>query len=110
MAGVSLAIAGFLVLNEKSSLLKCFAVLPLGFFLVTRNTPPRKYSVYFRGGILKLQGKRLGQNRIMFYETPPNRLGAFSIITTTGPIRVVKPRIIACHSEPALAGVRIRSL
>ena len=37
MVGVSLTIAVFLVLYEKSLLLKCFAVLQLGFFLETKN-------------------------------------------------------------------------
>ena len=70
MAGISLAIAIFLVLDEKSLLLKCFAVLLFGFFLVTKNRRAEILCV-FPGDILKLQGKRLRQNRIMSYETPP---------------------------------------
>ena len=70
MAGISLAIALFLVLDEKSLLLKCFAVLLHGFFLVTRNRHAEILCV-FQGAILRLQGKRPGQNRIMSYEAPP---------------------------------------
>ena len=71
MVGVSLTIALFLVLERKSSLLKCFAVLLLGFFSVTRNSHAEILPV-FPGEILPLQGKRLEQNRIMSYEAPPN--------------------------------------
>jgi hypothetical protein len=70
MVGVSLTIALFLVLDEKSLLLKCFAVLQLGFLLVTRNSAAEILCV-FQGDIMKLQGKRLRQNRILSYETPP---------------------------------------
>ena len=49
MAGVSLAIAFFLDLVQKYSLLKCFAVLPFGFFLVTRNRPAEILGVFQRG-------------------------------------------------------------
>ena len=73
MVGVSLTIALFLVLEEKSSLLKCFAVLLLGFFSATKNRHAEILCV-FQENILHLQGKRLEQNRIMYYETPPNRI------------------------------------
>ena len=72
MVGVSLTIALFLVLERKSSLLKCFAVLLLGFFSVTRNSHAEILPV-FPGEILPLQGKRLEQNRITSYDAPPNR-------------------------------------
>ena len=63
--------SAFSCLGEKSSLLKCFAVLPPGFFLAAKNICAEILGV-FPADILKLQGKRSGQNRIMFYETPPN--------------------------------------
>jgi hypothetical protein len=59
MVGVSLTIALFLVLERKSSLLKCFAVLLLGFFSVTRNCHAEILPV-FPGEILPLQGKKTG--------------------------------------------------
>ena len=71
MVGVSLTIAFLFVLVQKSLLLKCFTVLRLGFSSVTRNSHAEILCV-FQGDILSLQEKRLGQNRIMFYETPPN--------------------------------------
>ena len=46
MVGVSLTIAVFLVLNVKSSLLKCFAVLLLGFFALTKNRPEKILDVF----------------------------------------------------------------
>ena len=79
MVGVSLTIALFLVLERKSSLLKCFAVLLLGFFSVTRNSHAEILPV-FPGEILPLQGKRLEQNRVMSYEAPP-KPGAFAILS-----------------------------
>ena len=76
MVGVSLTIAFLFVLVQKSLLLKCFTVLRLGFSSVTRNSHAEILCV-FQGDILSLQEKRLGQNRIMFYETPPKRSGLF---------------------------------
>ena len=62
MAGVSLTIAIFLVLSQNLCFWSAFAVLRLGFFLAIApwNT------------LLPLQGKRLAQNRMLSYETPPN--------------------------------------
>jgi len=57
MVGVSLTIAFFLVLMQKSLLLKCFAVLPLGFFSVARNSHAEILCV-FQGDILQIQGKK----------------------------------------------------
>ena len=48
MVGVSLTTAIFLVLMQKSLLLKCFAVLLLGFFCKQRIAT-QKYFVYFKG-------------------------------------------------------------
>ena len=48
MVGVSLTIAVLLVLCEKSLLLKCFAVLQLGFFLETKNIL-QKCLLHFKG-------------------------------------------------------------
>ena len=76
MVGVSLTIAIFLVFVQKSSLLKCFAVLLHGFFLVTKNIHAEILHV-FQGDILKLQGKRQRQNRIPFYGAPPNADGIY---------------------------------
>ena len=76
MVGVSLTIAFLFVLVQKSLLLKCFTVLRLGFFSVTRNSHAEILCV-FQGDILSLQEKRLGQNRIMFYETPPKSRADF---------------------------------
>ena len=75
MVGISLTIAFFLVLGYKSFLLKCSAVLPFGFFLVTKNSHAQILGV-FQGDIAQLQGKRLRQNRIISYETPP-KVGTF---------------------------------
>ena len=80
MAGISLTIAIFLVFVKKSSLLKCFAVLLHGFFLVTRNIHTEILHV-FQGDILKLQGKRQRQNRILVYGAPPKG-GAYFILFT----------------------------
>ena len=70
MAGVSLAIAIFLVLERKSLLFKCFAVLRLGFFFVAKNRLAEILGV-FQEDILQLQRKRLLQNRKPSYEAPP---------------------------------------
>ena len=87
MVGVSLTIALFLVLERKSSLLKCFAVLLLGFFSVTKNGHAEILPV-FPGEILPLQGKRLEQNRIMSYEAPPNLSGVtFMVMAVPCPDR-----------------------
>jgi hypothetical protein len=59
MVGISLTIAFFLVLELNSLLLKCFAVLLLGFFSVTRNCHAEILPV-FPGEILPLQGKKTG--------------------------------------------------
>ena len=42
----------------------------LGFLPLAKNSHEEILCV-FQGGILQRKGKRLGQNRIMFYETPP---------------------------------------
>ena len=74
MVGDSLTIAIFFVLVSKSLLLKCFAVLQLEFFSLAKNRLAEILCV-FQENILQLKGKRLGQNRIMSYETPPNHRG-----------------------------------
>ena len=76
MVGVILTIAIFFVLVSKSSLLKCVAVLRPGFLPLTKNSHAEILCV-FQGVILQLQGKRMGQNRIMFYGTPPNCLSFY---------------------------------
>ena len=53
MVGISLTIAIFLVLELNSLLLKCFAVLLLGFFPITKNSLAEILCV-FQGGILQL--------------------------------------------------------
>ena len=74
MVGVSFTIAIFFVLEVKSLLLKCFAVLRLGFLPLAKNRHEEILCV-FQEAILQRKGKRLGQNRIMSYETPPNTGG-----------------------------------
>lgn len=54
MAGASLAMAFFLVLKQKSFILKCFAVLLPEFFTATRNRAAEILGV-FQGDILKLR-------------------------------------------------------
>ena len=76
MVGDSLTIAIFFVLASKSLLLKCFAVLLLEFFSLAKNRLAEILCV-FQENILQLKGKRLGQNRIMSYETPPKEPGVF---------------------------------
>ena len=51
--------------------MKCFAVLLLGFFLLTSNNHAEILCV-LQMGIVQLEGKRLGQNRILSYKAPPN--------------------------------------
>ena len=81
MVGVSLTIAILFVSKSKSSLLKCFAVLLLGFLPLAKNRHEEILCV-FQEVILQRKGKRLGQNRIMSYETPPNgRLSYVANIT-----------------------------
>ena len=87
MVGVSLTIAFLFVLVQKSLLLKCFTVLRLGFSSVTRNSHAEILCV-FQGDILSLQEKRLGQNRIMFYETPPKPRAFLYFINKSQFIRV----------------------
>ena len=81
MVGVSLTIAFFLVFDEKSLPLKCFAVLLLAFFPLTKNSHAEILGV-FQGDILQLKGKRPEQNRIMSYETPPKGSSFFMVFIT----------------------------
>ena len=106
MAGVSLAIALFLVLDEKSLLLKCFAVLLHGFFLVTRNRHAEILCV-FQGAILRLQGKRPGQNRIMSYEAPPFERRLFC---GNSPLTISQGRSVIAPANFSLAGSARRHL
>ena len=80
MVGDSLTIAIFFVLASKSLLLKCFAVLLLEFFSFAKNRLAEILCV-FQENILQLKGKRLGQNRIMSYETPPRCPDSFYKLT-----------------------------
>jgi len=72
-AGVSLAVALFLVLHRKWLFFKCFAVLHQRFFL----TPPlcgRRNTCCLSRPKSKVWGKRSVQNQILSYGTPPKPL------------------------------------
>ena len=88
MVGNSLTIAIFFVLVSKSLLLKCFAVLQLEFFSLAKNRLAEILCV-FQENILQLKGKKLGQNRIMSYETPPKTLRLFYLLMMLELIEVI---------------------
>ncbi|MBQ1242290.1 MAG: hypothetical protein IIX99_03715 [Oscillospiraceae bacterium] len=70
-AGVSLAVAFFLVLYRKLLFLKCFAVLRQRFFSHRRFEAAGILCVF--QGKSKAWGKRSEQNQILSYGTPPKQ-------------------------------------